>query len=93
MLIAEELKEHLIGEHAIDKIFTLGNSEFPISWDNEVKLWTFLEARASLLLKTYKTTVEVKLLHVTWTSEIVYIMIVRRDILSPSSPSRLSSER
>lgn len=61
MLIAEELKEHLIGERAIDKIFTLGNSEFPISWDNEVKLWTFLEARASLLLKTYKTTVEVKL--------------------------------
>ncbi|XP_017662913.1 PREDICTED: histone-lysine N-methyltransferase setd3 [Lepidothrix coronata] len=54
----EELKEHLIGEHAIDKIFTLGNSEFPVSWDNEVKLWTFLEARASLLLKTYKTTVE-----------------------------------
>ncbi|NWV10997.1 SETD3 methyltransferase, partial [Ptilonorhynchus violaceus] len=55
----EELKEHLIGERAIDKIFTLGNSEFPVSWDNEVKLWTFLEARASLLLKTYKTTVEV----------------------------------
>ncbi|KAM6274736.1 actin-histidine N-methyltransferase isoform 1-T2 [Porphyrio hochstetteri] len=54
----EELKEHLIGERAIDKIFTLGNSEFPISWDNEIKLWTFLEARASLLLKTYKTTVE-----------------------------------
>ncbi|NWX02886.1 SETD3 methyltransferase, partial [Caloenas nicobarica] len=54
----EELKEHLIGERAIDKIFTLGNSEFPVSWDNEVKLWTFLEARASLLLKTYKTTVE-----------------------------------
>ncbi|KAF2986268.1 hypothetical protein EK904_009797, partial [Melospiza melodia maxima] len=55
----EELKEHLIGEHAIGKIFTLGNSDFPVSWDNEVKLWTFLEARASLLLKTYKTTVEV----------------------------------
>ncbi|XP_069493834.1 actin-histidine N-methyltransferase [Ambystoma mexicanum] len=54
----EELKEHLLGEHAIDKIFTLGNSEFPVSWDNEVKLWTFLEARASLLLKTYKTSVE-----------------------------------
>ncbi|XP_068960056.1 actin-histidine N-methyltransferase isoform X2 [Petaurus breviceps papuanus] len=54
----EELKEHLIGEHAIDRIFTLGNSEFPVSWDNEVKLWTFLEARASLLLKTYKTTIE-----------------------------------
>ncbi|XP_053923377.1 actin-histidine N-methyltransferase isoform X2 [Cuculus canorus] len=54
----EELKQHLIGEHAIDKIFTLGNSEFPVSWENEVKLWTFLEARASLLLKTYKTTVE-----------------------------------
>ncbi|XP_060118885.1 actin-histidine N-methyltransferase [Heteronotia binoei] len=53
----DELKEHLIGEHAIDRIFTLGNSEFPVSWDNEVKLWTFLEARASLLLKTYKTTV------------------------------------
>lgn len=54
----EELKEHLIGEHAIDKIFTLGNSEFPVSWDNEIKLWTFLEARASLLLKTYRTTLE-----------------------------------
>ncbi|XP_075700172.1 actin-histidine N-methyltransferase [Rhinoderma darwinii] len=54
----EELKEHLIGDHAIDKIFTLGNSEFPVSWDNEIKLWTFLEARASLLLKTYRTTVE-----------------------------------
>ncbi|XP_075048346.1 actin-histidine N-methyltransferase [Mixophyes fleayi] len=54
----EELKEHLIGDHAIDKIFTLGNSEFPVSWENEIKLWTFLEARASLLLKTYRTTVE-----------------------------------
>ncbi|KAG8561533.1 hypothetical protein GDO81_015380 [Engystomops pustulosus] len=54
----EELKEHLIGDHAIDKIFTLGNSEFPVSWDNEIKLWTFLEARASLLLKTYRTTVQ-----------------------------------
>ncbi|XP_069806691.1 actin-histidine N-methyltransferase isoform X2 [Dendropsophus ebraccatus] len=54
----EELKEHLIGDHAIDKIFTLGNSEFPVSWDTEIKLWTFLEARASLLLKTYRTTVE-----------------------------------
>uniref|UniRef100_H3B052 SET domain containing 3, actin histidine methyltransferase n=1 Tax=Latimeria chalumnae TaxID=7897 RepID=H3B052_LATCH len=54
----EELKDHLVGEHAIDKIFTLGNSEFPVSWDNEIKLWTFLETRAVLLLKTYKTTSE-----------------------------------
>lgn len=54
----EELKEHLLGDSAIDRIFTLGNSEFPVSWDNEVKLWTFLEDRASLLLKTYKTTIE-----------------------------------
>ncbi|KAM4690813.1 actin-histidine N-methyltransferase [Rhinophrynus dorsalis] len=54
----DELKEHLIGNRAIDKIFTLGNSEYPVSWDNEIKLWTFLEARASLLLKTYRTTVE-----------------------------------
>ncbi|XP_064149067.1 actin-histidine N-methyltransferase isoform X3 [Loxodonta africana] len=54
----EELKEHLLGDNAIDRIFTLGNSEFPVSWDNEVKLWTFLEDRASLLLKTYKTTIE-----------------------------------
>lgn len=51
----DELKHHLIGEQAIDKIFTLGNSEFPVSWDSEIKLWTFLETRASLLLKTYKT--------------------------------------
>lgn len=57
--LAEELKGHLLGDSAIDRIFTLGNSEFPVSWDNEVKLWTFLEDRASLLLKTYKTTIEV----------------------------------
>ncbi|XP_037359821.1 actin-histidine N-methyltransferase isoform X2 [Talpa occidentalis] len=54
----EELKEHLLGDNAIDRVFTLGNSEYPVSWDNEVKLWTFLEDRASLLLKTYKTTIE-----------------------------------
>ncbi|XP_048455999.1 actin-histidine N-methyltransferase [Rhincodon typus] len=54
----DELKEHLVGEHAIDKIFTLGNSDFPVSWDNEIKLWTFLETRGALLLKTYKTTTE-----------------------------------
>nr|XP_031310150.1 actin-histidine N-methyltransferase isoform X1 [Camelus dromedarius]XP_031310152.1 actin-histidine N-methyltransferase isoform X1 [Camelus dromedarius] len=54
----EELKEHLLGDNAIDRVFTLGNSEYPVSWDNEVRLWTFLEDRASLLLKTYKTTIE-----------------------------------
>lgn len=59
VLLVEELKDHLLGDNAIDKIFTLGNSEYPVSWDNEVKLWTFLEDRASLLLKTYKTTSEV----------------------------------
>uniref|UniRef100_A0A6Q2XQ08 protein-histidine N-methyltransferase n=1 Tax=Esox lucius TaxID=8010 RepID=A0A6Q2XQ08_ESOLU len=52
----EELKDYLVGEHAINKIFTLGNTEFPVSWDNEIKLWTFLETRAALLLKTYKTS-------------------------------------
>ncbi|XP_007942800.2 actin-histidine N-methyltransferase [Orycteropus afer afer] len=54
----EELRERLLGDSAIDRVFTLGNSEFPVSWDNEVKLWAFLEDRASLLLKTYKTTIE-----------------------------------
>uniref|UniRef100_A0AAY3ZZR7 protein-histidine N-methyltransferase n=1 Tax=Denticeps clupeoides TaxID=299321 RepID=A0AAY3ZZR7_9TELE len=29
-----------------------------VPWENEIKLWTFLETRASLLLKTYKTTSE-----------------------------------
>lgn len=48
----------MLGEGAINKIFTLGNSEFPVSWENEIKLWTFLETRAALLLKTYKTTSE-----------------------------------
>lgn len=57
--ITEELKDYLLGDHAINKIFTLGNSEFPVSWENEIKLWTFLETRAALLLKTYKTTLEV----------------------------------
>uniref|UniRef100_A0AAX7VN26 protein-histidine N-methyltransferase n=1 Tax=Astatotilapia calliptera TaxID=8154 RepID=A0AAX7VN26_ASTCA len=54
----EELRYYLLGERAINKIFTLGNSEFPVSWENEIKLWTFLETRAALLLKTYKTTSE-----------------------------------
>uniref|UniRef100_A0A674F6J3 protein-histidine N-methyltransferase n=1 Tax=Salmo trutta TaxID=8032 RepID=A0A674F6J3_SALTR len=52
----EELKDYLVGEHAINKIFTLGNTEFPVSWDNEIKLWTFLGTRAALLLQTYKTS-------------------------------------
>lgn len=60
--ITEELKDYLLGDHAINKIFTLGNSEFPVSWENEIKLWTFLETRAVLLLKTYKTSSEVSLL-------------------------------
>ncbi|KAM9842132.1 LOW QUALITY PROTEIN: actin-histidine N-methyltransferase [Aulostomus maculatus] len=54
----EELKDYLLGEGAINKIFTLGNSEYPVSWENEIKLWTFLETRAALLLKTYKATSE-----------------------------------
>uniref|UniRef100_A0A1A7Z589 protein-histidine N-methyltransferase n=1 Tax=Iconisemion striatum TaxID=60296 RepID=A0A1A7Z589_9TELE len=54
----EELKDYLLGDHAINKIFTLGNGEFPVSWENEIKLWTFLENRAALLLKTYKTKSE-----------------------------------
>ncbi|MCI4382995.1 hypothetical protein PGIGA_G00021260 [Pangasianodon gigas] len=54
----EELRDYLVGDHAINKIFTLGNAEFPVSWENEIKLWTFLETRAALLLKTYKTTSE-----------------------------------
>lgn len=59
LFISEELKDYLLGERAINKIFTLGNSDFPVSWENEIKLWTFLETRAALLLKTYKTTSEV----------------------------------
>lgn len=58
-ILPEELKDYLLGENAINKIFTLGNSEFPVSWENEIKLWTFLETRTALLLKTYKTTIEV----------------------------------
>lgn len=58
-LISEELKDYLFGDRAINKIFTLGKSEFPVSWENEIKLWTFLETRAALLLKTYKTTSQV----------------------------------
>ncbi|XP_045679449.1 actin-histidine N-methyltransferase isoform X2 [Phyllostomus hastatus] len=54
----DELKEHLLGDSAIDRVFTLGNAAYPVSWDNEVRLWAFLEDRASLLLKTYKTTSE-----------------------------------
>ncbi|EHA97391.1 SET domain-containing protein 3 [Heterocephalus glaber] len=56
----EELKESLLGENAIHRIFTLGNYEFPVSRENEVKLWSFLKDRASLHLRTYKTTEEDK---------------------------------
>uniref|UniRef100_A0A8C2XLC2 protein-histidine N-methyltransferase n=1 Tax=Cyclopterus lumpus TaxID=8103 RepID=A0A8C2XLC2_CYCLU len=56
LLIPGELKDYLLGDGAVNKIVTLGNSEFPVSWENEIKLWTFLETRAALLLKTYKTT-------------------------------------
>lgn len=59
VIFLEELKDYLLGENAMNKIFTLGNSEFPVSWENEIKLWTFLETRTALLLKTYKTTIEV----------------------------------
>lgn len=58
-LVSEELKDYLLGDGAVNKIFTLGNSEFPVSWENEIKMWTFLETRAALLLKTYKTTSQV----------------------------------
>uniref|UniRef100_UPI00358EE006 actin-histidine N-methyltransferase n=1 Tax=Myxine glutinosa TaxID=7769 RepID=UPI00358EE006 len=53
-----ELKECLVGENVMEKIFRLGDPDFPVSWDNEVKLWTFLETRVSLLLKTYKTSLQ-----------------------------------
>lgn len=64
LLLSEELRDYLVGDHAINKIFTLGNAEFPVSWENEIKLWTFLETRAALLLKTYKSTSEVQQRHV-----------------------------
>ncbi|XP_061741811.1 actin-histidine N-methyltransferase [Nerophis ophidion] len=51
----EELKEYLVGE-CVNKVFQLGNSDYPVSWDNEIKLWTFLETRFTLLLKNYKTS-------------------------------------
>lgn len=51
--------------------------EFPVSWDNEIKLWTFLETRAALLLKAYKTT-----------SEVTSLKATRGD----RSPSRLCSQ-
>lgn len=55
----EELKDYLFGAQAINRLVTLGSMEFPVSWENEIKLWTFLETRAALLLKAYKTTAEV----------------------------------
>uniref|UniRef100_H3CS80 protein-histidine N-methyltransferase n=1 Tax=Tetraodon nigroviridis TaxID=99883 RepID=H3CS80_TETNG len=54
----EELKDYLFGAQAINRLVTLGSMEFPVSWENEIKLWTFLETRAALLLKAYKTTAE-----------------------------------
>ncbi|CAF98166.1 unnamed protein product, partial [Tetraodon nigroviridis] len=57
-MMEEELKDYLFGAQAINRLVTLGSMEFPVSWENEIKLWTFLETRAALLLKAYKTTAE-----------------------------------
>ncbi|XP_061698749.1 actin-histidine N-methyltransferase isoform X1 [Syngnathoides biaculeatus] len=54
----EELKNY-IGGDSINKILNLSNVDYPVSWGNEIKLWTFLETRVTLLLKNYKTTSEV----------------------------------
>ncbi|XP_057715652.1 actin-histidine N-methyltransferase isoform X3 [Corythoichthys intestinalis] len=53
----EELKDSLV-EDSINKILNLSKREFPVSWENEIKLWTFLETRVALLLKNYRTTSE-----------------------------------
>ncbi|KAM9786546.1 actin-histidine N-methyltransferase isoform X2 [Syngnathus typhle] len=53
----EELKDYLVGD-SVNKILNLSNHEFPVSWGNEIKLWTFLETRLTLLLGNYKSTSE-----------------------------------
>lgn len=55
----EELKDYLLGDNVIDRIFILGNFEYFVSWDNEVKFWIFFEDRVLFFLKTYKIIVEV----------------------------------
>ncbi|XP_057715653.1 actin-histidine N-methyltransferase isoform X4 [Corythoichthys intestinalis] len=55
--MTEELKDSLV-EDSINKILNLSKREFPVSWENEIKLWTFLETRVALLLKNYRTTSE-----------------------------------
>lgn len=71
----------MLGDSAIDRVFTLGNAEYPVSWDNEVRLWAFLEDRASLLLKTYKTTSEVMRLHEDSSSVVLQGCLVRDSFL------------
>ncbi|XP_077587543.1 actin-histidine N-methyltransferase isoform X1 [Stigmatopora nigra] len=53
----EELKDYLV-EDSLNKILNLSNREFPVSWENEIKIWTFLKTRIALLLKNYRTTSE-----------------------------------
>lgn len=57
-MIEEELKEYLLGDSVIDRIFILGNLEFFVSWDNEVKFWIFFEDRVLFFLKIYKIIIE-----------------------------------
>lgn len=59
-VLLEELKDYLVGDSA-SKILNLTNRDIPVSWENEIKLWTFLETRVTLLLKNYKTTAEVSI--------------------------------
>ncbi|XP_077394465.1 actin-histidine N-methyltransferase isoform X2 [Festucalex cinctus] len=53
----EELQDYLLGD-SVNKILKLSSPDYPVSWENEIKLWTFLETRVTLLLKNYKTTPE-----------------------------------
>ena len=53
---SESLKKYL---DDVTLLPSLGDLDKPVSKDLEMKAWSFLETRTALLLKIYKTSVEV----------------------------------
>ena len=58
--ISDLLRERFSGEMVTENLEKLKELEHPVSPENEQKIWNFIEMRASLLLKSYPTTREVK---------------------------------
>ena len=58
-LFADTIKSKYSGDIEKDVLNNLSELETPVSPENEDKIWSFLETRASLLLRSNPTSAEV----------------------------------